>query len=86
MPWYSFFLSAYYIEAQKLRDLLRGTEKGKRGKASVQKEQGHSPGEAQGGALWHTDTASASSVLIHQLKKSRLHRVGQVPFIGLTSM
>ena len=60
MPWSPFFLSAYYMEGQKLKGLLRGTEKEKRGEGFNTGRAGPQPQKAQGGALWHMDTASAS--------------------------
>lgn len=40
----------------------------------------------QGGVTWRHSLPLWSSVLIHQLKKSRLSRVGQMSFIGLTGV
>lgn len=80
------FLLAHSMEAVSLKGFLEGSERKKEvGKTSMQKEEGPSPREGQGGRSSGRDSLCLS-VLIHRLKKSKLSRVAQMPFIGLTSM
>lgn len=90
MPWFPSFLICR--EAQKVRDLLKGTERGKKraGKASIKKEQSQSPGRRQNreGAEVESFCFSGPWFSSFGLRKADLVEwLGeQMPFIDLSSI